>query len=95
MPGLVPRAVDVDVRCSQASTLRSPEDFKAQLADRNALAPSLVGLDRDAAVERSRDYGFDPESIPVSVTVSIADLAANRISLLLDEDEIVVRAWGG
>jgi len=75
--------------------MRSQEDFKARLAEGHALAPSLVGLDRDAAIERARGLGFDPQPIPATAEAITLDSNANRIRLFLDEDEVVIRAWGG
>jgi len=73
----------------------SAEEFKARLAEGNKLAPSLVGLNRDVAVDRVKGRGFEAQAIPATADAISADLAANRIRLLLDEDDTVVRAWAG
>lgn len=71
------------------------EDFKARIAEGTALAPDLVGLIRQEAVERAIERGFDVQVIPAAAEAISADLASNRIRLILDEAEIVVRAWAG
>lgn len=70
-------------------------DFSARLAEGNVLAPSLVGLKRDVAVERVKAGGFEVQAMSAATEAISADLAANRIRLILDEDDKVVRAWAG
>jgi hypothetical protein len=70
-------------------------DFSARLAEGNVLAPSLVGLKRGVAVERVKAGGFEVQAISAAAGAISADLAANRIRLILDEDDKVVRAWAG
>ena len=74
----------------------SPQErFKARLGEGRAFAPSLVGLERQAAIERATEHGFRPEAIPTTVEAITADLVSNRIRLFLDEDGSVVRALAG
>jgi len=68
-------------------------DFTARLAKGNVLAPSLVGLKCDVAVERDKASGFEVQAEPAAAEAISADLAANRIRLILDDT--VVRAWAG
>jgi len=71
------------------------EDFEARLEEGRTFAPTLVGLECDAAVERVTERGFDPQVVPHTAEAVTADLGANRIRLFLDEQGMVVRATAG
>lgn len=73
----------------------SQRDFEAQLAEGHEFAPSLVGLDRDAAIERATEHGYRIQVVPPTAEAITADLSANRIRLFLDEDGVVARARAG
>ena len=68
---------------------------KARQAEGECLAASLVGLDREDAVSRTRERGFDPDVVPHTVDAITMDLRHNRIRIFLDETDTVIRAWAG
>ena len=71
----------------------TPEEFQARLREGAAFAPSLIGLDLDVAAERARERGFETHEIPEGGDVAIPlSLAANRIWLIVDARNHVVRA---
>jgi len=72
----------------------SPAGDRERIEAGNALAVTLVGLPVDEATERVRAEGFDPQAIPQGSVVT-AELAPNRVRLLVDESGTVRRAWGG
>ena len=67
----------------------------ARQAASSALAESLVGLQREQAVSRTMDRGFEPQVIPHTADAITMDLRHNRIRLCLDENDRVVQAWAG
>jgi hypothetical protein len=73
----------------------SDQDRVARRAEGSALAESLIGLQREQAVSRAMDRGFDPEVISHTEHRITMDLSHNRIRLFLDKDDKVVRAWAG
>ena len=75
--------------------MNSIGEFEARLAQGHALAPELVGLDREAALGLASGHGFDAEAIPPDAVAVNPDLSANRIRLKLDANDIVVQAWAG
>jgi Potato inhibitor I family len=76
-------------------SMRSQEEFDARLAKGRELAPSLVGLGRDEAVQQVVDEGFQAHVIPPTDAALTCDLNPGRIRLFLDEHDRVVRANAG
>jgi hypothetical protein len=87
--------VDARISTGQAFRVDSERDFMDRLAEGRALASSLVGLGRDAAVERAAERGFRTQAVSSSATVVTTELAPNRIRLFVDADGVVVRARAG
>ena len=88
--------LDRSRRPRQAWIVGLQEEFRARLAEGAEFAPSLLGLDRDTAVQRVRSHGFRPEVIPPTPGLALtAELASGRIRLFLDEDDMVARASSG
>lgn len=75
--------------------MRSQEDFEARLKRGSEFAPSLIGLERDAAVQAVRAQGYQPKVVPTSVEGVTADLDSRRIRLFVDENGLVVQASAG
>lgn len=67
----------------------------ARQTEGNTFAESLAGLDREDAVSRTRERGFDPVVVPHTVEQITLDLRVNRIRLFLNETGTVVRASAG
>lgn len=75
--------------------MRSQEEFEARLAKGREFAPSLAGLDREAAEEQAVKRGYRPQVIPSTAEAVTADLDSRRIRLFLDEHDLVVRSTAG
>ena len=73
----------------------SPEEVETALAKGREFAPSLVGLDVNAAVQAVAVEGYRAQLIPWYVQAVTADHDPLRIRLFLDEDDIVARATAG
>lgn len=69
--------------------------LEARLAEGRALAPTLVGLSKAAAVERLCAGGFQPEVIRPAQKALTMDLRFERVRLWVDEDDQVIRAHAG
>ena len=74
--------------------MRSQEEFKARLAKGRDMAPSLIGLDRDAALQQMAE-GYRAEVIPATVEAVTLDLDPRRVRLFVDEHDRVIRASAG
>jgi Potato inhibitor I family len=75
--------------------VHSPEDFQARLAQGHEFAPSLVGLDRNEAIERGIERNFQIQAVTPTAEAITADLSSNRIRIFLDDKGVVVRAQAG
>ena len=76
-------------------SVRSQEASEARLARGREFAPSLVGLDVNAAVQQVAAEGYRAQLIPWYAEAVTADLDSLRIRLFLDEDDLVSRATAG
>ena len=75
--------------------MQSQEAVEARLAKGRELAPSLVGLDVNAAVQQVAAEGYRAQLIPWYAEAVTADLDSLRIRLFLDQDDVVARATAG
>lgn len=75
--------------------MRSKDNFEANLAKGREFAPSLVGLDVNAAVQQVAAEGYHPQLIPWYAEAVAADLDSLRIRLFLDENDLVARTTAG
>ena len=86
---------DVAVRRGQACSGAVSGGVQARLARGREFAPTLVGLDRDVAVQQVAENGYQAEVIPATAEAVTLDLDSRRIRLFLDERNVVVRASAG
>jgi hypothetical protein len=68
---------------------------KADTCKGRRFASTLVGLDREAAVRRATERGFEAHVVPHTDQAVTDDLKHNRLRLFLDEKGTVVRAHAG
>lgn len=89
------RGIDGITETGRLAAVRSQEEFEARLAKGREFAPSLAGLDREAAEEQAVKRGYRPQVTPSTAEAVTADLDSRRIRLFLDEHDLVVRSTAG
>ena len=75
--------------------METPEGFAARLRAAQDFASLLVGLSRTRAEELAMEAGYPRIQVVSAGDAVTLELDASRIRLVVDENDVVIRASGG